>query len=207
VIRGPARNLIWGKNMNKLPSFIGLKGAIGSGKDTCATYLCHFFGYSMIGFSDPVYESLYRLNPAIVIAHHRAVYLQTLVNKHGWDIAKRRYPEIRAMLRTIGTENGRNLFGPYCWVNIAKQRVKEMNAPRVVFRDVRFPEEAEYIYANGGEIWEIEGRVSDEVALLPQHSSEQQLFTISRKILNDGSLPQFHRRINEVMKTYLPEEE
>ena len=193
--------------MNKLPKFIGLKGAIGSGKDTCATYLAHFFGYAMLGFSDPVYESLYRLNPAIIIAHHRAVYLQTLVDKLGWDVAKRRYPEIRAMLRTIGTENGRNVHGQYCWVTVAKQRVKSLNAPRVVFRDVRFPEEAEYILANGGEIWEIQGRVSDEVATLPEHTSEQQQFPIDKILLNDGSLPQFHRRINEVVKSYLPEGE
>ena len=64
-------------NLEKLPKIIGLNGGIGSGKDTTAEYLAINFLYHPIGFSDPIYENLYRLNPAIVISHHRAVYLQT----------------------------------------------------------------------------------------------------------------------------------
>ena len=191
------------QKLDKLPKIIGLRGPIGSGKDTAATWLAFHFGYGIIGFSDPVYESLYRLNPAIGIAHHRYVYLQTLVDKDGWDIAKRRYPAIRQMLRTIGTENGRDLFGNYCWVNICQQRMRNQGFPRYAIRDLRFPEEAEFIKNNGGVIWEIQGRVSEEVAALPSHRSEEQTFAVDRVVLNDGSLPQFQRRITEIMKGYL----
>jgi hypothetical protein len=189
--------------LDKLPPIIGLRGEIGSGKDTAATWLAFHFGYGIIGFSDPVYESLYRLNPPVLIAHHRCVYLQTLVDKDGWDTTKRRYPAVRQMLRTIGTENGRDIFGPWCWVNIAKQRTRARGLPRYAFRDVRFPEEVEHIKSEGGEIWEIQGRVSEEVATLPSHRSEQQQLAVDRIVLNDGSLPQFQRRITEIMRGFL----
>lgn len=191
--------------MDKLPKILGLRGAIGAGKDTAAAYLCHYFGYKIMGFSDPVYESLYRLNPAVVVAHHRVEYLQTIVDKLGWDIAKRRYPAIRAMLQVTGTENGREIFGPDCWVEIGRARARESGAPRIVFRDVRFGNEADYIYQEGGQIWEIIGRTSEEVSLLAPHKSELQTFESTLKILNDGTIPQFHKRINEVIKTFLGE--
>ena len=199
---GEQESLPQGK-LDKLPPIIGLRGAIGSGKDTAASWLAYHFGYGIMGFSDPVYEALYRLNPPVLVAHHRCIYLQTLVDKDGWDTIKRRYPAVRQMLRTIGTENGRDLFGNYCWVNIAKQRMQEKNLPRYAIRDLRFPEEAEFIKSNGGEIWEIQGRVSEEVATLPAHRSEQQQFAVDRIVLNDGSLPQFQRRITEIMKGFL----
>jgi hypothetical protein len=189
--------------VDKLPKIIGLCGDIGSGKDSVASYLCHYFGYGMLGFSDPVYESLWRLNPAIVVGHHRAVYLQTLVESLGWDAAKRRYPAIRAMLRTMGHENGRLVFGNYCWINIAKERIKASKSPRHAFRDLRYPEEAEWVYSLGGEVWKIDGRVSEEVASLPKHPSEGNSFPISRVIMNDSSIPVLQRRVNEIMKGFL----
>ena len=189
----------------KLPRIIAIRGEIGSGKDTTATYLAHNYGYKIIGFSDPIYENLYRLNPPVIIGHHRAVYLQVLVDKHGWDYTKRLYPAVRQMLRIEGTENGRNVHGEYCWINIAKKRMALSCHPLWVIRDLRFPEEGEFVKSSGGVIWAMEGRVSPEVATLPQHTSEAHKVNIAadRLILNDGSLPTLHRRINEVMKGYL----
>lgn len=189
----------------KLPKIIAICGEIGAGKDTTAKYLAYNFGYKIIGFSDPVYENLYRLNPAIIIAHHRAVYLQTLVDKYGWDYTKRLYPAVRQMLRIEGTENGRKIHGDYCWVNICKKRMAADGHPLWVIRDLRFPEEVEWIKSEGGAIWRIEGRVSPEVAALPEHDSESHKNKIpaDRIIQNDGELPTLYRRINEIMKECL----
>lgn len=188
-----------------LPKIIALNGEIGSGKDTAATYLAHNFGYKMIGFSDPVYESLYRLNPPIIIAHHRAVYLQTLVDKHGWDAAKRMYPAIRQMLRITGTENGRDVHGDWCWINILSKRIKQDGHPRWVIRDLRFPEEVEWTQSEGGVIWRVEGRQTAEVATLPSHVSESHRNSIpfDKLLLNDSTLPRFYGRINETIRSYL----
>jgi hypothetical protein len=188
-----------------LPRIIALNGGIGSGKDTAATYLAHNYGYKMIGFSDPIYQSLYRLNPPIIIGHHRAVYLQTLVDEHGWDAAKRMYPAIRQMLRIEGTENGRDVHGPFCWVNALSKRTKQDEHPRWVIRDLRFPEEVEWVKSEGGVIWVIEGRQTPEVASLPSHVSESHRNAIpaDKRLLNDGTLQTFYRRINDTIKGYL----
>lgn len=191
------------KNIDRLPKVIGLNGPIGAGKDTVAAYLGIYFTYKIMGFSDAVYESLYRLNPAIVLSAQRCEYLQTMVDTHGWDHVKRRYPAVRAMLRIQGTENGRNVHGADCWVKVAEERRKEFIDSRIVFRDLRFPNEADYIRSVGGEIWRIEGRISDEVASLAKHVSEQHVIEPDKIIINDGTLNRLYHRINTMLSWYL----
>ena len=189
--------------LNSLPKFIGLRGPIGSGKDTVADYLVAHYGYEKKGFSDPVYESLYLLNPPVIVGKHRVIHLQILVDTHGWDFVKRAYPCVREWLRIIGTEAGRDIHGQDCWIKVADKRVDVSSAKRFAIRDVRFPNEAEYIKDNGGEIWEIQGRISEEVALLKKHRSEGNQIPVDRIIHNDSSLPMLYRRLNAVLDTFL----
>jgi hypothetical protein len=191
------------RNVDRLPKTIGLNGPIGAGKDTVASYLGIYFTYEIMGFSDPVYENLYRLNPGIVVGHNKVEYLQTIVNTHGWDYAKRRYSIVRGMLRTEGTENGREIHGSDCWVKVAQRRVENSNKPRFVFRDVRFPEEVDFIRSLNGEVWRIEGRVSDEVQNLPNHISEQHVIEPDKIIVNDGTLSRLYHRVNTLLSWYL----
>lgn len=190
----------------QLPKLIGLKGAIGAGKDTVANYLVAHFGYTKRGFSDPVYESLYALNPPVIVGHHRVIHLQVLVDRHGWDFVKRTYPAVREWLRVVGTEAGRDVHGENCWVTVLDQRRHAGGDIRTAIRDVRFANEAQYILDNGGEIWEIQGRTSPEVASLKQHRSEGNLFPITRVLHNDSTLPLLYRRINAIFDTILGNE-
>lgn len=191
------------KNIDRLPRIIALKGPIGSGKDTVAEYLGIYFEYQIMGFSDPIYEGLYRLNPAIILGTHRAEYLQRLVDSYGWDYVKRRHPAVRAMLRTQGTENGRDIHGDDCWLKVMQKRMEQSGKPRFVFRDLRFPNEADFVRSMGGQIWGIEGRISEEVADLPTHVSEQQTIEPDKILVNDGTVARLYHRVNSLMTWYL----
>jgi hypothetical protein len=65
---------------------------------------------------------------------------------------KRRYPEVRRLLATRGTEGGRRIHGDNCWIEaMARGIIKDWDEPstsakRIVFviSDIRFPNELEF---------------------------------------------------------------
>lgn len=133
---------------------LGLTGRAGSGKDTVADILVRDHGYTRIAFADPLRAMAYDLNP-IVDWHDRVpVYLQTVVDRDGWDIAKRIYPQVRRILQRIGTDVVRNHISPTFWVDKAMDAIATgREEQKWVVTDCRFPNEAKAISDVG---WVIE---------------------------------------------------
>lgn len=121
-----------------LPRIVGLNGLKRSGKDTIGQYLVREHGYTRVAFATPLYEAVYRLNPYLG-GHTR---LQAMVNLYGWEALKEhaifKY-EARRLLEYMGTEVGRELFGPNFWVDQAMGQVDDSG--RFVFTDMRFENE------------------------------------------------------------------
>ena len=126
---------------------IGLHGFPGAGKDTVARLLADA-GYSRIAFADKLREALLGLNPVVIVEGGRGVRLAPLVKAHGWDVLKRRVPEVRELLQRLGTEAGRNIHGEDVWVRLALWHV--LPEDNVVITDCRFPHEFAAIRARGG---------------------------------------------------------
>lgn len=127
---------------------IGLSGYAQSGKDTVAELLCLNYDYQRKAFADPMREALYRLNPLI----KEGITLRESVDEYGWEVTKR-IGNTRELLQRFGTEVGRDMFGQKFWVEQAFKHVKIDD--RVVFADVRFPNEAQRIKEMGGQVWRI----------------------------------------------------
>lgn len=157
---------------------IGLSGYAQSGKDTVAELLCLNYGYNRVSFADPMREALMRLNPVI-----NSQPLACLVDDYGWDVAKSN-PEVRRLLQVFGTEVGREMFGQDFWVDLA---FKQSPQERVVFTDVRFPNEAQAIIDKGGQVWRVQREGHKPVNL---HASETAMdnWRFDDLILNHGSL-------------------
>lgn len=167
--------------MSEKKMWVGLYGPAGSGKDSIATYLGGLYGFNRIAFADPVREMALAIDPWIdcfdflerptVGDPMRVVYnsrLSVLVDKFGWDYVKREYDEVRRLLQKIGTDAVRAQTPNY-WVDLA--RAKALDCDRVVFTDVRFPNEADMIRSEGG----IVGHVVAETTLNAEaasHASE-----------------------------------
>jgi len=123
---------------------IGLFGYAGAGKDTVAEYLISRYQYTRVAFADPLKEMALSIDPRIPQGYWGAGgTLASIVECHGWDEAKRSWPEVRRFLRSLGkTMRDRD---PDYWLNIALRKIytaKKLNMP-VVVTDVRHENEFE----------------------------------------------------------------
>ncbi len=171
---------------------IGLSGYARSGKDTVAGMLIGLYGYENKSFAGPIKDALLALNPILEDGHR----LNEVVQSVGWEKAKAR-SEVRRLLQVFGTEVGRKMFGEGFWVNLAFANVG--SSMKVVFTDVRFPNEADFIKEFYGEVWRIE---RPGVHAVNNHPSESAMdgYTFDRVIRNDGDLEALKAKIAEGIK-------
>jgi len=170
---------------------IGLTGLAGSGKSAVARYLVEQHGFTRGKFAGALKEMLR------AYLRYRGADESTIERMMEGDLKERptsllndRSPR-RAML-TLGTEWGRDLIHPDIWVDT------EMDAraddPRVVFDDVRFPNEHAAILRVGGIIVNIIRPGHNAIAIA--HESESYEFEYDVHLINDGSLGDLFRRID-----------
>lgn len=151
------------------PPIIGLSGYARSGKDTVGAILVHH-GYQRRAFADA---------------------LKRVAVDIGWDGAKD--DAGRRLLQDLGVACRTHLH-PDVWVDAA---MADLPA-RVVFTDVRFPNEAQAIVDAGGEVWRVErarcGPAND-------HVSETALdgWPFDRVINNHGTLLDLRREVAGVL--------
>jgi hypothetical protein len=154
---------------------IGLCGYAGAGKDEAAKGLvdpADFMRWARVSFADPLREALLALNPVVHCSDMKGESywrLSDLISEWDWDHAKRR-SDARELLQRLGTEVGRDIIDPNCWVNIARRKIESLPAgTNVVITDCRFPNELDMIRSLGGKLIYIErpgvgpvnGHVSD----------------------------------------------
>jgi hypothetical protein len=158
---------------------IGLSGYAQSGKDTVAELLCLNYGYTRLSFAQPMRDAIYTLNPMVEGGNRVA----DLVDEYGWDVAKAN-PEVRRLLQVFGTEVGRKQFGDNFWV---QQAFDKIDTTKIVFSDVRFPNEAQEIQQYGGQVWRINRHNHTPVN---GHKSEHAMdnFMFKHVLYNDGTL-------------------
>ena len=133
---------------------IGLSGYARAGKDTVGQFIIDTeMGWERVSFADPMREALYRLNPFIG-AEGSEVKLRDAVDEYGWEEIKKWKSDLRPLMQRFGTEVGREMFGDSFWVDYALDRIPD--GAKVVFTDVRFPNEADAVKALGGQVWRVE---------------------------------------------------
>jgi hypothetical protein len=128
---------------------IGLSGYARSGKDTVGGMLVGLHTYDNRAFAAPLKTALELLNPFI----QDNMRLKEVLNNFGWEQSKDLFPEVRRLLQVLGKDVGRDLINENVWINTATKDLKPND--KVVFTDVRFPNEAAAIKLLGGEVWRI----------------------------------------------------
>jgi len=176
---------------------IGLSGYAQTGKDTVAGHLIANYGYRRVAFADPIREALYRLNPVVPVGEFSSTHLAQAVNGLGWEETKRLSPETRRLLQVMGTEVGREMFGPDFWVNQAMGNAGKFD--KIVLTDVRYPNEYRAIKNRGGILIRI---VKPGTGAVNEHESETALdnFSFDATIVNDGSIYELSQKIDSLMK-------
>ncbi|MEU6056956.1 hypothetical protein [Streptomyces sp. NPDC047097] len=177
---------------------VGLAGFARSGKDSAAQALIEG-GWRRDAFADRLKSFLHRQNPLVpTAADAPPVRLAPLVAAYGWDGAKTRFPEVRRLLHSTGTDAGRVTLGEDVWVDaLFNDHAPEREA--LVITDVRYPNEARAIQSRGGVlIW------IDRPGVTPArdgngvpYPSETALadWTFDAVLRNDGDLDDLRSRL------------
>lgn len=176
---------------------IGLSGYARSGKDTVAAHLIENHGYTRVAFADSIREALYRLNPKISMDLVSGfIGIRHAVDMFGWDEVKEQVPEARNLLQRLGTEVGRDMFGSDFWVEDAMNRIED--GSKVVFTDVRFPNEADAIRSLGGRIYRVE---REGVGATNGHVSEVALddYNFDGRIDNNATIEVLYERLENIL--------
>ena len=170
---------------------VGLTGFAGSGKDTAAQVLIDG-GFERRAFADPLREGLLGIDPWIDTPHdgRSTSRLSWIIETWGWDEAKRRFPEVRRLQQTYGTEGGRDIHGELCWIKAAWNTM--LPGVDYVFTDVRFPNERDFIQEKNGIVIRI---IRDDVAAANAHVSEQVLYDLDGAVFNNGSIEELRQTL------------
>jgi hypothetical protein len=172
--------------------------APGCGKSTVAQYLGdHQPAYMRVGFADPLRRMVTELLNSAGYPWHTAHRLTHWSKEEPLDLLPGRQTA-RQLLRTLGTEWGRDVIHPELWVEVWAAKVRTMRCP-VVADDVRFPNEALRIQSMGGQIWSVIRPGYEDNS---GHRSEAGLggVPVARVIVNDGTLAELAARVAEVWK-------
>lgn len=112
---------------------------------------------------------------------------------------------LRHMLQTLGTDWGRNLINKDVWVFKAQQWLdKVLSSPLankrmlIIFSDVRFSNEVNFIKRNGGYLVE----VRRDTGLQDNHASENEEIDeslVDYVIHNNGTFEEYGERIDKVL--------
>lgn len=137
---------------------IGLTGFARSGKDTTADMMVRDYGFTKRSFAAPLKKMLYTLNPIVghrnwsLYFNRRDIRVQDLFTMYGSEegIKASKYAdEYRRLLQVLGTDCVRRYDKDF-WVKAAMKELRFLPpSARVVFTDVRFPNEGEAIHELG----------------------------------------------------------
>jgi hypothetical protein len=149
-----------------------------------------------VAFADPLREALYRLNPLIAVQGFPGARLKQMVDIAGWDELKEASEDVRGLLQRMGTEVGREMISQTIWVDLAMKEAAKHDL--VVITDVRFPNEAEAIKAQGGVLWRIQ---RPYVGPANTHPSETALdgYEFDAIVENNGFVEDLHEKIDKLL--------
>jgi hypothetical protein len=176
--------------------FIGITGKKQVGKDTFADAL-ESKGHKVLRFSfaKPMYDML-------EVAFGPLPRLENGDYDKDAPIPTAGGRTLRYLLQTLGTEWGRTLVNTGVWVSIVKQRmalIGDATADYIVFTDIRYANEAEYVRSLGGQVIEIR---RDGAPGGDTHTSESGIPAqlVGTVLHNNGSLSSYQSAIARMLK-------
>lgn len=185
---------------------VGLAGYARAGKDEAAKVLVSQ-GWERRFFAAKMREFLYRLNPICFVDGASTIYVQDVIDAHGWDGYKDTVygGMIRLYMQRLGTECGRELISDSIWIDatIGDYGAMDYHTKKIVVSDVRFPNEFNAIQSAGGMLIRIE---RPGVVAANDHASEHALADywpyFDAILVNDGSINQLHDKVRSAVARY-----
>ena len=181
--------------------------APGCGKTTAAEYLMQH-GFETHSFATPI-KDMTRMF-FMHLGYSREEAIKAISTKT--DSVKGIDPSIsvRHLLRTLGTEWGRDHVHPDVWLKCWRagyDKLRFYGSHHIVVDDLRFPNEAELITALGGELWQLR-RAAVEAVHQSTHQSDGGLtgYNFDKTIYNNSSVEYLYAQLDHLISDlqYLP---
>lgn len=176
-----------------MKKLIGIySSAAQSGKTTAARYLLARYGYRVVPFAQTLKEMTVPMLCALGYTEPQAYHLLQENKEFTLPVGV----TVRQILRTLGTEWGRDCIHPDIWLMCWKKRIEGLAL--VTVDDVRFINEAELVKSLGGVMVRIDrpGTYTER-----QHSSEGSLDHYEKfdyVVKNDGDLQDLYTKLDQL---------
>ncbi len=174
---------------------IGLLGGEGAGKTTAAKYLEEKYDAMRYALATPLKE-IVRL--AFDLTNDQVYGTQAQKN----EVDPRYNVSPRWLMRRIGTEGVRGVFGEYIWVEQTLNFIREDTPNLAAIEDVRFINESDYLKDSGAKIIKLVNQSRPRVA---GHQSEEEwdLAPFDFLISHDGTtLSHLHLQLDFAMEKF-----
>jgi hypothetical protein len=173
-----------------------------SGKSTVASYLVDCYGFSIVKFAEPIYDMVFALAMNVFDENRELAYRLVYDDKEAiWPVLN---VSTRTLLRTFGTEWGRDTISESIWADIAKSKLIRAHQHRanVVFDDNRFSNEILMLREFDTKFVRT---LRPEAYVDRSHQSEGLLdaFEFDYTIMNNGSLWNLYRQIDSMMEVFV----
>jgi hypothetical protein len=171
---------------------IALCGLAGSGKSTAADHLVRTHRFVRLSYASPIKRMVRSL-----LVEAGAGFIEAVEMVDG-KLKELPTPFLcghspRYALQSLGTEWGRDIIAPDLWRRILLNKVRKFGTHPVVVDDLRFPNEAQALRAEGFLIIRI---IRTNSWTESAHSSEQQEFPVDITLTNDGLVSDLYAKID-----------
>jgi hypothetical protein len=168
---------------------IGLVGNKRVGKDSCADYLCYTHNFKKFSFATYLKQSL-----KILFDWDDSHFNDDNKEKVDtyWDITPRQMcQDLGSFLRN---------FNKNFHINRLDKDIKKLNNANIVFSDIRYQNELDYVKSLGGIIIKIDrNTVKNEFSNHESETSIDNLNGIDSYIINNLSLDILYKNINNII--------
>jgi len=171
---------------------IGIAGKARSGKDTAAQYLSNAYHMKIHAFADPM------KNAAVHLFGITRDMADGLDNYDREQIVPEWGISVREMLQKLGTDCMRNVFFDDFWLKRAEITIN--NSDPLIFSDVRFDNEAQWIQDRGGYVINI---LREQQTETRDHISELGIHIADFTITNNGTKLELFAELNRIMYTHI----
>jgi hypothetical protein len=182
-------------------NLVGILGKKRHGKDTIAEYCIKKFDYTQKTYAGPlkdICKILFSFNNEQLYGDKKEDIDEF------WEVSP------RALYKFIGTDFFRKQMndlipgiGDKFWVKIMRQFVSQNKDKKIIISDARFQNEVDMIHEMGGIIIKV---VRPSIISVDEHISEKGIDSIKNydyEIINDGSIDDLHKKIDDVFKHIL----
>jgi hypothetical protein len=168
-----------------------------SGKSTVASYLVDCYGFSIVKFAQPIYDMVYELALTVIGDYDQADRLVYDDKEAIWPVLN---VSTRTLLRTLGTEWGRDTIRTTIWSDIARERIKSIGG-NICVDDHRFESERSMLREFDTKFVRI---LRPDAYVDRSHQSEGLLdaFEFDYTIVNSDSIEYLYRQVDDMMEAF-----